>query len=396
MNFSLYIHIPFCVSKCLYCDFYSVPKNKILDSYVDSVITELSFRLNEYKIDGVINKLQSVYIGGGTPSLLSFFQINKLNDFFLSNNVFTDDFEFTIEVNPDDVSESFIEYINQTLINRISCGLQSMNDDVLQFVKRRGSVFDNSRALDLLKSQWKKNFSVDLICGLPGESEESFFSGLNSILKYEPNHISMYSLTIEDSTPLGKMFNSGKIEYDFDFADYLWLKAKDFLEKNGYDQYEVSNFSKKGFESKHNLSYWNHQSYLGVGSGATGTVYNDDGSGIRWTNTQNIERYINFWQEKSNSFNIEKNDDIQELEQIDVETSKIEFFLMGLRKLSGITTKEFENIFHKPIDDKIIKVFKKWEQKNLCKIQNEHNDSVRYSLGKNGILFLNAFLEEIV
>ena len=195
---------------------------------------------------------------------------------------------------------------------------------------------------------------------------------------------------------VGYQFNSGKIEYDFDFADYLWLKAKDFLEKNGYDQYEVSNFSKKGFESKHNLSYWNHKSYLGVGSGATGTVYNDDGSGIRWTNTQNVESYINFWQEKSNGFSIEKNDDIQELEQIDVETSKIEFFLMGLRKLSGITTKEYENIFHKPIDDKIIRVFKKWEQKNLCKIQNEHNDSVRYSLGKNGILFLNAFLEEIV
>ena len=396
MNFSLYIHIPFCVSKCLYCDFYSVPQNKILDSYVDSVISELNIRLNEYKIDGVLNKLQSVYIGGGTPSLLTKNQINKLNDFFLSNNVFTDDFEFTIEVNPDDVSENFIESINQTLINRISCGLQSMNDDVLQFAKRRGSVSDNICALELLKSQWKKNFSVDLICGLPGESEKSFFFGLNSILKYEPNHISMYSLTIEDSTPLGKIFNSGKIEYDFDFADNLWLKAKDFLEKNGYDQYEVSNFSKKGFESKHNLSYWNHQSYLGVGSGATGTVYNDDGSGIRWTNTQNIERYINFWQEKSNSFNIEKNDDIQELEQIDVETSKIEFFLMGLRKLSGITTKEFENIFHKPIDDKIIKVFKKWEQKKLCKIQNEYNDSVRYSLGKNGILFLNAFLEEIV
>ena len=126
---------------------------------------------------------------------------------------------------------------------------------------------------------------------------------------------------------------------------------------------QAQNFSKKGFESKHNLSYWNHQSYLGVGSGATGTVYNDDGSGIRWTNTLNIESYINFWQEKSKSFNIEKNDDIQELEQIDVETSKIEFFLMGLRKLSGITTKEYENIFHKPIDDKIIKVFKKWEQK---------------------------------
>lgn len=396
MNFSLYIHIPFCVSKCIYCDFYSVPKNTILDSYVDSVINELSFRLTEYKIDGIKNKLQSVYIGGGTPSLLSNNQINKLNNFFLLNNVLTDDFEFTIEVNPDDVSENFIELLNETIINRISCGLQSMNDEVLQFVKRRGSASDNIHALELFNSKWKKNFSVDLICGLPGESEKSFFSGLSTILKYNPNHISMYSLTIEDSTPLGKMFNSGKIEYDFDFADNLWLKAKGFLEKNGYDQYEVSNFSKKGFESKHNLVYWNHQSYLGCGSGATGTVYNDDGTGTRWTNTQNIEGYINFWQEKSNCVNVEKNDDIQELEQIDVETSKIEFFLMGLRKLSGITTKEYENIFHQPIDDKIIKVFEKWEQKKLCKIKKEFSDSIRYSLGKNGILFLNAFLEEII
>ncbi len=394
MNFSLYIHIPFCVSKCLYCDFYSVPKTCVLDSYIESVVSELNFRINEYKIDGVINKIQSVYIGGGTPSLLSFSQIKKLNDFFLLKNLLTNDAEVTIEVNPDDVNEQFIDFLNESFINRISCGLQSMNDDVLRFVKRRGSVSDNIHALELLKSKWKKNFSVDLICGLPGEDEKSFFYGLNKILEYKPNHISMYSLTIEDSTPLGKLYNSGKLDYNFDFADDLWLKAKSFLTENGYLQYEVSNFANDNFESKHNLAYWNHQSYIGIGSGATGTVYNSDGSGIRWTNSLDIQKYINFWLNKFDNINVKN---IEELENIDIDTSKIEFFIMGLRKISGITTKEYEDLFKEKIDTKIINCFEKWHKKNLCEIvKDKQSGSIRYSLGQKGILFLNAFLEEII
>lgn len=436
MNYSVYIHIPFCVSKCLYCDFYSRAQTKIADcyvpnSYIDAILNEIDFRFFNLTKDFASNenKIKTVYIGGGTPSLLNKNQILKIHNYFVTKKIFTDDYEFTIEVNPDDVTEDYINLLKSTCINRISCGIQTLNQKSLDFVKRRGTVEDNLKALKLLSSKWNKNFSVDLICGLPYETEQSFFDSLNTIISFNPNHISMYSLTFEENTPITKLLNSGSFEYDFDFSDELWLNSKNILEKNDYIQYEVSNFSKKGFESKHNLAYWNHKSYLGIGSGATGSFYlesntshknyqgknltkviidplniKNDVIGIRWVNTKNIENYIGFWTDKNilskitqNNFYdfFNQNQKNQEVEYIDIQTSKFEFFLMGLRKLSGINSKEYESIFNSQIDSKIIQKFNEWKLKGLCEIQ-KLNDSVQYTLGKKGILYLNKFLEEIL
>lgn len=436
MNYSVYIHIPFCVSKCLYCDFYSRAQTKIADcyvpnSYIDAILNEIDFRFFNLTKDFASNenKIKTVYIGGGTPSLLNKNQILKIHNYFVTKNIFTDDYEFTIEVNPDDVTEEFINLLKSTCINRISCGIQTLNQKSLDFVKRRGTVEDNLKALKLLSSKWNKNFSVDLICGLPYETEQSFFDSLNTIISFNPNHISIYSLTFEENTPITKLLNSGSFKYDFDFSDELWLNSKNILEKNDYIQYEVSNFSKKGFESKHNLAYWNHKSYLGIGSGATGTFYlesntsyknyqgknltkviidplniKNDVIGIRWVNTKNIENYIGFWTDKNNLSKINQNNFYdffnqnqknQEVEYIDIQTSKFEYFLMGLRKLSGINSKEYESIFNSQIDSKIIQKFNEWKLKGLCEIQ-KLNDSVQYTLGKKGILYLNKFLEEIL
>jgi len=444
MNYSVYIHIPFCVSKCLYCDFYSRAQTIIADcyvpnSYIDAILNEIDYRffnLTKHFTSNE-NKIKTVYIGGGTPSLLNEEQILKIHNYFVNKNVFTDDYEFTIEVNPDDVTEEYINILKSTCVNRISCGIQTLNQKSLDFVKRRGTVEDNLRALKLFSSQWNKNFSVDLICGLPYETEQSFFEALNKIVLYNPNHISMYSLTFEENTPITKLLDSGNLEYNFDFADELWLNSKNFLENHNFLQYEVSNFSKKGFESKHNLAYWNHQSYFGIGSGATGTFYletnktsNNDNinalnklsceqtlfdvtkdfnckkglKGIRWVNTKNVENYIDFWTDKNNLAKINQykfqefynqNYKIQEVEFIDFETSKFEYFLMGLRKMSGINSKEFELIFNCAIDSKIIHKFNEWNKKGLCEITNLA-DSVQYTLGKNGILYLNKFLEELI
>lgn len=403
MSVSLYIHIPFCVSKCAYCDFFSKTDLSSIDLYVDALVNEIKFRLKNSD-----QKIKTIYIGGGTPSLLNIQQILKIQNVIESVCNLESDLEFTIEVNPDDIDEDYLDKLKKSKINRISCGIQSMSNKVLEFSNRRSRKQQNLTALSLLQNTWNKNFSIDLICGLPEETEQSFLQGLRKILSFNPNHISMYSLTVEDETPLGNLINMGKIEYDYDFSDALWLKSKEILENAGYFQYEVSNFAKPGFESKHNLTYWNHQTYVGVGSGATGTIYFDGGEGFRYTNTTDIFKYIKFWNNQKTiynfndfnlfnkqSYNFEFLKEIQEEEFIDLETSKIEYFMMGLRKISGINSCEYFDIFGSNISPLIIETFEKWQKKGLCKI-SKSKENVNYTLGKTGIIYLNKFLTEII
>lgn len=403
MSVSLYIHIPFCVSKCAYCDFFSKTDLSSIDLYVDALVNEIKFRLKNSD-----QKIKTIYIGGGTPSLLTIQQLLKIQNAIESVCNLESDLEFTIEVNPDDIDEDYLDKLKKSKINRISCGIQSMSNKVLEFSNRRSRKQQNLTALSLLQNTWNKNFSIDLICGLPKETEKSFIQGLRKILSFNPNHISMYSLTVEDETPLGNLINKGKIEYDYDFSDALWLKSKEILENAGYFQYEVSNFAKQGFESKHNLTYWNHQTYFGVGSGATGTIYFDGGEGFRYTNTTDIFKYIKFWNNQKTiynfndfnlfnkqSYNFEFLKEIQDEEFIDLETSKIEYFMMGLRKISGINSCEYFDIFGSNISPVIIETFEKWQKKGLCKI-SKSNENVNYTLGKTGIIYLNKFLTEII
>lgn len=403
MSVSLYIHIPFCVSKCAYCDFFSKTDLSSIDLYVDALVNEIKFRFKNF-----IPKIKTIYIGGGTPSLLNIQQILKIQNAIESVCNLESDLEFTIEVNPDDIDEDYLDKLKKSKINRISCGIQSMSNKVLEFSNRRSRKQQNLTALSLLQNTWNKNFSIDLICGLPEETEQSFLQGLRKILSFNPNHISMYSLTVEDETPLGNLINKGKIEYDYDFSDALWLKSKEILENAGYFQYEVSNFAKPGFESKHNLTYWNHQTYVGVGSGATGTIYFDGGEGFRYTNTTDIFKYIKFWNNQKTIFNyndfvlfdkrnsnFEFLKEIQDEEFIDLETSIIEYFMMGLRKISGINSCEYFDIFGSNISPLIIETFEKWQKKGLCKI-SKLNENVNYTLGKTGIIYLNKFLTEII
>ncbi|MCR5189745.1 MAG: radical SAM family heme chaperone HemW [Treponema sp.] len=391
---ALYIHIPFCVSKCRYCDFFSQTtiSDELINHYIKALCKEINYRK---KIHQIIS-LKTVYIGGGTPSLLSSSHIKKIFDCLKENFPFSSDMEITIEANPDDINEKLLDSYCENGINRLSCGIQSMNDKALQFACRRASVGGNRRLLELLNKNWKKNLSLDLICGLPLESQESFISGLQEIISYKPDHISMYSLTIEEGTPFGKLLESGKLEYDFEFADELWLTGKTLLENNDYKQYEVSNFAKKDKESQHNLFYWNHKDYIGCGSGATGSVYDDNGIGYRWTNTRDINSYIKFWNNLEDCDEVIKNEALpQTSEVISLENSIFEFFMMGLRKVEGVKKSEFENCFHQRIPEKILQNFEEWERKGLCEITKSPH-GVIYSMGDKGLLFLNRFLEEII
>lgn len=386
MQYSLYIHIPYCVSKCSYCDFFSIPVGKdckkyIPDEYLYAVENEIKSKINKFDF------CTSIFIGGGTPSLLNTEQLRFVKKILNENVLISENCEFTVECNPDDISEEFLIILNEIGVNRISCGLQSMNNCVLKSVNRRAGEEENQYALEIIDKNWTGIKSFDLISSLPGESEESFENNLKKIIEYNPHHISLYSLTIEEETPLGQDLEAGKFKYDFDAADKMWIKGRDYLISKGYCQYEVSNFAVPGYECRHNMAYWQHKNYIGIGCGATGTIY-EDNIAVRSTNINNIENYINFWVYNKKDLVIE------DIENIDSNTNEFEFFMMGLRTAKGISKKNYESIFNKPISENILNLFQKWKNQNLACIKDEDSDTY-FSLSKDGLLFLNLFLEQL-
>lgn len=385
---SLYIHIPFCKSKCEYCDFFSVPcGNKCIpDEYVDALLQELDFRIKLYKVQ----QFSTVYIGGGTPSLLKPIQLEKIMQKVLSLGIPS---EITMEVNPEDVTEELLVAMNDLGINRISCGIQALNDEVLQSVKRRGCVENIFDKIELIKKSWNGIFSVDIISALPNQSKSDFLDGLKKIVSFEPEHISMYALTIEESTPLGKKLQKGQLSYDFEAADEMWIEGRDFLINSGYFHYEVSNFAKKGFDCEHNMAYWKLKNYIGIGAGAVGTIYSD--RTVRWSNSTKLDSYISFWNKNLSDIKIDELCNIQSVENIDFNIQVFEYFMMGLRTSYGICKEEFEARFNIPIPEKFIKIFNEWEQKQMCQKKVSFNKTY-YSLNSSGLLLLNEFLTELI
>lgn len=385
---SLYIHIPFCKSKCEYCDFFSVPcgNKTVPDEYVNALLQELDVRIKLYNV----HQFSTVYIGGGTPSLLKPIQLEKIMKKVLSLGIPS---EITMEVNPEDVTEELLVTMNNLGINRISCGIQSLNDEVLRCVKRRGCVENIFDKIELIKKTWNGIFSVDIISAMPNQSKSDFLDGLKKIVSFEPEHISMYALTIEESTPLGKKLQKGQLSYDFEVADEMWIAGRDFLINSGYVHYEVSNFAKKGFDCEHNMAYWKLKNYIGIGAGAVGTIYSD--RTIRWSNSTKLDWYISFWNKNPSDIKIDELCNIQSVENIDFNIQVFEYFMMGLRTSYGICKEEFEARFNIPIPEKFIKIFNEWEQKQMCQKKVSFNKTY-YSLNSSGLLLLNEFLTELI
>ena len=278
-----------------------------------------------------------------------------------------------------------------------------MNDEPLALVNRRAHRVENLRALKLLAEHWlepqqivpeklvrgaqphydapqnlpeapcpKRRLSVDLICGLPGQKAQDFFAGLEEIINCGADHISLYSLTLEEDTPLYKAVDSGKVKLpEAEETDSWWIKACDTLEKSGFAQYEVSNFAKPGCRSRHNMTYWKMLPYIGIGAGATGTV-----GSIRYTNSRSIKDWLNGAGE--------------EREMLPPEIQQFEYLMMAFRTLDGADAVEFETRFGKSID-LIEPVFSSWCRRGLAE-----KTGSRYALNKQGLLLLNRFLEEII
>ncbi|MBP5329191.1 MAG: radical SAM family heme chaperone HemW [Spirochaetaceae bacterium] len=372
MGASVYIHIPFCKSKCTYCDFFSVVCTEpVPDSYIENVLNEAVLRKEEHKI----LSCRTLYIGGGTPSLLTPSQIKKLLAGLQTILPFEQDAEVTMEANPDDITQDLLLAAADSGVNRLSVGIQAMDDKPLSVVKRRCTRKTNTNALNLIQKYWlpkKLSFSVDCIAGLPEQTEQSFKTGFKELIQSGANHISLYTLTLEEGTLLYKEVNENKITLSPDFADDLWLWGRDFLEQNGFAQYEVSNFARTGFECRHNLTYWNLQDYVGLGAGATGMRNN-----IRYTNSRNL-----------NKWGLRQDTEIEELSQ---STLIFEYLMMGFRKLSGIDSRDFFRRFGESVEKYIEPLFGDWVQKKLAVCKNG-----RYSFNRDGILFLNSFLTALL
>ena len=406
---SLYIHIPFCVSKCTYCDFFSIPISKnqgrCFENYIIALKNEIDFRIKYFDI----KILSTIYIGGGTPSLLSVSQIKDILDYIKTKCKVDNNAEITIEANPQDISEDLLLELKTSGVNRLSVGIQCYSDSVLKLLKRRCNLEQVELALNLIQKHWVSegfSFSCDLISGLPTLSDEDFLLGIKKVISFGVNHISLYSLMLEEKTALYQQIYSKEILYSEETNENQWILGKEFLKKNGFYQYEVSNFAKPGSESRHNTVYWHIENYLGCGAGATGTV-----DYYRWNNFCDVKKYVDFWiksnfsisTEKLVNFSVEKIP--QEEEVLTKEEKEFEFLMMGFRLKEGVKSSVYNSLFGKDLstrlgyhdgETKVSSIFNKWILANRAKVEKLKNGDFVFSLTDSGLIFLNQFLEEIL
>lgn len=353
----IYIHIPFCIKKCDYCDFVSVKLNDgLIEEYINDLIKEIeiySKLISKYVID-------SIFIGGGTPSSIDSKFIGKIFEKLYSSFNIDSKAEITIEVNPGTINKKKLEAYKDFGINRISLGAQSLNDKILQNIGRIHNEQDILNTIKLIKLEGFDNINSDLMIGLPEQTLHDVISSLEKIVELNLTHISLYSLIIEEGTKLYKLEQNGKLNLpNEDEERLMYHEAKRLLEKNGYRQYEISNFSKPDFECKHNLKYWTLKPYVGIGLNSHSNIWD-----YRYWNYSNFKEYHNYLMK--GKLPIENKEYINTISKI------TEFMILGIRLNSGINREEFKRVFGTDMDY----YYKDAIQKNI-------NNGLIFDDGKN-------------
>lgn len=350
-NLEIYIHIPFCVKKCLYCDFLSAPAStEIKDAYMHALFTEIEKRADEYRNYTV----SSVFIGGGTPSTVSPALIKRLMELICKSFSIQPDAEITIETNPGTVDYDALEVYRSAGINRLSIGLQSANDDELKALGRIHCYKDFLRAYDDALRAGFENINVDIMSDIPGQDIESCIDTLKKVtgLKPPPKHISAYSLIVEEGTPFYEMLSMGKLDIaDEDTDRLMYTKTGELLEEAGYKRYEISNYAKEGYRCRHNCGYWRRVPYIGFGIGAASLFENK-----RFSNGTDISDYIDNPTKCGTKEQELTDEDCME-----------EFMFLGLRMTEGVSGDEFERCFGKSISSVYGEVIRKNIEAGLIK-----------------------------
>ena len=386
-NIGLYIHIPFCKQKCAYCDFKSYAgKESLISKYVKWLKHELQEVGDGNKLDYESNLddlaiVKTIYIGGGTPSFIDGKYIREILDTAREFYKIDENAEITIEVNPGTADRNKLEIYKEAGINRISIGLQSTHNKLLKELGRIHTYEQFLTTYSLAREVGFNNINVDLMLGLPKQSMQELEESLHEIIRLEPEHVSVYSLIVEEGTPFYNMMLANKLDLPDDNLERgMYWKTKQMLENAGYVHYEISNFAKPGFESKHNLSCWNQEEYIGIGAAAHSYTNN-----VRYSNVDSVEWYIQ---------NYENGDEADNLifhEKQNKSSKMNEFMMLGLRKINGVSIQAFKNRFgENPIytyKDKLNRLV----QEDLVEIEG---DAIR--LTEKGLDLANLVWEEFV
>ena len=359
----IYIHIPFCRSRCIYCGFYSTTSLGLRQEYVDAVVKEIGDRSQE-------SGVRSIYLGGGTPSQLTIPQLKQIFDALFIYNKVEKGAEVTIEVNPDDVTAEFADAIQQLPVNRISMGAQTFDDARLRFLHRRHNAAQVQEAVSLLRSAGIRNISIDLMYGFPGESLADWEHDIDDALALEVEHLSAYCLTVEEGTELWRMQETLPDE-ETERAMYELLIDK--LEAAGFEHYEISNFAKPGFRSRHNSSYWTGVPYIGIGAAA----HSYDGQTRSW-NIADIHQYIE---------GIEKGIRVFESETLDIDTRYNDMVTVALRTREGLDLTRLSEDYR----DYCLKNAQRFLDDGLLRLSAEH-----LSFSRKGLFVSDMVMSELM
>jgi oxygen-independent coproporphyrinogen III oxidase len=349
----LYIHIPFCLSKCHYCDFYSLTSVSAVPDFLKALFKEMEMYRNRF------NPFDTLYIGGGTPSLLSPQQLGDILTSVQKNFDLLADPEITIETNPADLDRSLLESMREMGINRINIGIQSFAEKVLGFLGRRHSVKQAISAIGASRKAGFQNIGLDLIYGVPGQDMTSWLNTLKQAVVFSPEHLSCYQLTLGAKTPLGIRYQAGEFLMPGEELQYeFFVKTSEFLEDAGYIHYEVSNFARETkYVSRHNQKYWDHSPYLGLGPSAHSFQPNR-----RWWNHRSLDQYL----AAINAGDLP----VEETEILTMEQLRLEALYLGLRTKKGVSLYDFKNQYHYDLFAEKKEMLNKLQKEGLVSIQD--------------------------
>ncbi len=373
-DIELYIHIPFCIRKCNYCDFLSAPADEETKrNYVSTLIREIQ----QSSCDDVL--VDTIFIGGGTPSILEAEQMEEILASVRENFHICENAEITIECNPGTVTEEKLLTYKKCGVNRISFGLQSANDEELRSLGRIHSYEEFLESYELARKCGFDNINIDLMSALPGQTVESYEDTVQKILALNPEHISAYSLIIEEGTALKQQLD--RDGYDClpseDDERSMYYRTEQLLKDAGYHRYEISNYAKDGFSCRHNIGYWKRKEYLGLGLGAASLIGN-----IRYNNTNDFKTYVN-----AQDFEVVR----VNREELSLKDQMAEFMFLGLRMMEGISIEEFRTTFQTDLYDVYGDVIHKFIKQELL-VDNKE----RIYLTPKGIDVSNYVMSEFL
>lgn len=379
---AIYIHIPFCVRKCLYCDFLSAPaSDETKEQYVQALCREIREERKSY----VNYKIETIFLGGGTPSLLSGEQLDRILGTVFDAYQVADDCEISMEVNPGTVTKEKLKAYKRAGVNRLSIGMQSAVEEELQSLGRIHSSEDAFDTYDLAVKTGFNNINIDLMSAIPGQTKESWKESLKRILDLEPApaHVSAYSLIIEEGTPF---FENTPTLPDEDTEREMYKITNDILSEAGYLRYEISNYAKPGFACRHNCTYWERGSYAGFGIGAASLVEQ-----VRFSNTRNLKDYLEKYL-KNATVAIKEN-----RQELSVEEQMEEFMFLGLRMMRGVSAGKFSDLFGKTIEQVYPGIVEKYCRQGLLqKIPEQGSGEVRIALTERGIDVSNVIMADFL